>query len=132
MLREFIGINMEVSGCTRQRTFFTGETEESSCESGESGIVVNVGRYQDRAGMTDDRKYYKSQFDKASKKGNGGSWRIGDGDAEGVYYAYLDSSGKTATLYWDWNEAGCNCYGVAWSFQGDLEKLEKWWPSDEE
>lgn len=132
VLREFIGINMEVSGCTRQRTFFTGETEESSCESGESGIVVNVGRYQDRAGMTDDRKYYKSQFDKASKKGNGGSWRIGDGDAEGVYYAYLDSSGKTATLYWDWNEAGCNCYGVAWSFQGDLEKLEKWWPSDEE
>ncbi|NHA00165.1 hypothetical protein G5V59_08505 [Nocardioides sp. W3-2-3] len=107
-----------LSGCTRQRTFFAGETEESKCEAGESGIVVNVGRYQDRKGMLDDRAYYKSQFDKAGKRKGKGTWRFGTGKAEGAYYAYLDSSGKTATLYWDWDKADCNCYGVAWSLPG--------------
>lgn len=132
VLREFVDLNLELSGCTRQRTFFAGETEESKCEAGESGIVVNVGRYQDRKGMLDDRAYYKSQFDKAGKRKGRGTWRFGTGKAEGAYYAYVDSSGKTATLYWDWDKADCNCYGVAWSFQGDLAKLEKWWPGEDD
>lgn len=132
VLREFVDLNLELSGCTRQRTFFAGETEESKCDVGVPGIVVNIGRYRDRKGLTDDRAYYKSQFDKARKRGGSGTWRFGKGPAEGAYYAYLDSSGKTATLYWDWDEAGCNCYGVAWSFQGDLKKLETWWPPDDD
>lgn len=132
VLREFVELNLEVSGCTRQRTFLAGETEESKCEAGEPGIVVTVGRYQDRKGITDNRAYYKGQFDKASKRAGKGTWRFGKGKPEGAYYAYLDSSGKTATIYWDWDEAGCNCYGVAWSFQGDLDKLEKWWPGEDD
>lgn len=132
VLREFIGINMDVAACTRQRTFFVGETEESSCEVDVEGIVVNVGRYATRKGMAEDRKYYKGKYDKASKQGGGGTWKFGEGKAEGAYYAYLDADGETATLYWDWNKTDCNCYGVAWSFDGNLSKLEKWWPSDEE
>lgn len=132
VLREFVGLNLEISRCTRQRTFLAGETEESKCEADVAGIVVTVGRYQDRKGMTDDRAYYKGQFDKARKRAGKGTWRFGKGEAEGAYYAFLDSSGKTATLYWDWDEADCNCYGVAWSFEGDLKKLEAWWPGDED
>ncbi|KRB74986.1 hypothetical protein ASE01_16570 [Nocardioides sp. Root190] len=130
VLREFIEINLDVATCTRQRTFFAGETEESSCKANVEGVVVNVGRYSTRKGMTDDRKYYKGKYDAAKKQGGGGTWKFGEGKAEGGYYAYLDEG--TATLYWDWNKAECNCYGVAWSFDGNLSKLEKWWPSDEE
>lgn len=131
VLREFININMVVSNCTRQLTFFAGETEESSCQANVDGVVVNVGRYNTARAMRADRKYYRSQYQKASTKGNGGTWKFGDGPAEGAYYAYLDSTGETATLYWDWNKADCHCYGVAWNFDGDLQKLENWWPSDE-
>lgn len=127
-LREFIDINMDVATCTRQRTFFTGETEESKCESGVDGIAVNVGRYRTRKEQRADRKYYKNKYDAAAKQGNGGTWRFDEGAAEGAYYAYVDDG--TATIYWDWNKADCNCYGVAWHFQGNLNKLEKWWPSD--
>ncbi|MCR1785985.1 hypothetical protein KVF89_25855 [Nocardioides carbamazepini] len=131
VLREFIGINMDVAACTRQRTYFTGETEESSCEPGVEGIVVTVGRYSTRKQMKADRRYYKEQYDDAATRGDGGTWRFGEGDPEGGYYAYLDSTGETATLYWDWNSEDCHCYGVAWSFEGDLGKLEAWWPSDD-
>jgi hypothetical protein len=130
VLREFININLDVATCTRQRTFFAGETEESTCKANVEGVVVNVGRYSTRKGMTEDRKYYKGKYDAAEKQGGGGTWKFGEGKAEGGYYAYLDEG--TATLYWDWNKAGCHCYGVAWSFDGNLSKLEKWWPSDEE
>lgn len=130
VLREFININLDVATCTRQRTFFAGETEESTCKANVEGVVVNVGRYTTRKGMTEDRKYYKGKYDAARKQGGGGTWKFGEGKAEGGYYAYLDEG--TATLYWDWNKADCNCYGVAWSFDGNLSKLEKWWPSDEE
>lgn len=128
VLREFIGINMEVAGCERQRTFFAGETEESSCEADVDGIVVNVGRYNTRKGMLDDRQYYKGKYDEAGTKGGGGPWRFGNGKAEGFYYAYLADG--TAALYWDWNKADCNCYGIAWSFEGKLKKLEDWWPGE--
>ncbi|WP_418059742.1 hypothetical protein [Pimelobacter simplex] len=128
-LREFIAINMDVATCARQRTFFTGETEESKCESGVDGVAVNVGRFETRKDLREDRKYYKKKYDEAAKKGNGGTWRFGKGDAEGAYYAYVEDG--TATLYWDWNKDDCNCYGIAWHFQGDLAKLEKWWPSDD-
>ncbi|GAA3539824.1 hypothetical protein [Nocardioides daeguensis] len=130
-LREFIDINMDVARCTRERTFFTGETEESNCESGEDGIIVNVGRYATRKEMKADRKYYKQQYDDSTGQGGGGTWRFGEGATEGGYYAYLDESGETATLYWDWNSEDCYCYGVARNFEGDLDKLETWWPSDE-
>lgn len=131
VLREFININMDVATCTREHTFFTGETEESSCEVDVEGIIVSVGRYATRKGMAEDRKYYKAEYDKAAKQGGGGTWSFDDGEPEGAYYAYLDSDGETSTLYWDWNKADCNCYGVARSFDGNLSKLEKWWPSDE-
>lgn len=127
-LREFIAINMDVATCARQRTFFTGETEESKCEAGVDGIAVNVGRFETRKGLREDRKYYKKKYNEAAKKGNGGTWRFDEGEAEGAYYAYVEDG--TATIYWDWNKDDCNCYGVAWHFQGDLAKLEKWWPSD--
>jgi len=128
-LREFIDINMDVAACTRQRTFFAGETEEISCTSGVKDIVVNVGRYATGKQLKADRRYYKKQYDEATVRGSGGTWRFGEGEKEGGYFAYLDSTGETATLYWDWDAADCFCYGVAWSFQGDLAKLEKWWPS---
>ncbi|TQK70235.1 hypothetical protein [Nocardioides sp. SLBN-35] len=130
-LIEFIKINMDPAKCTRERTFFTGETEESSCETDDSGIIVSVGRYSTRKEMKADRKYYKKQYDEAGTQGGGGTWRFGEGEAEGGYYAYLDSSGETATVYWDWNADDCYCYGVARNFEGDLEGLEKWWPSDD-
>ncbi|MFC5728000.1 MULTISPECIES: hypothetical protein [Nocardioides] len=130
VLREFININMSVSSCTRQLTYFAGETEESSCQANVDGVVVNVGRYSTQRAMRADRKYYRSQYQKAPTKGSGGTWKFGEGPAEGAYYAYLDSTGETATLYWDWNKADCHCYGVAWSFDGDLQKLEDWWPSE--
>jgi hypothetical protein len=129
-LIEFIKINMDVAKCTRERTFFTGETEESSCDTDDSGIIVSVGRYSTRKEMKADRKYYKKQYDEAGTQGGGGTWRFGDGPTEGGYYAYLDSSGETATIYWDWNADDCYCYGVARNFEGDLDGLEKWWPSD--
>lgn len=129
VLREFININMDVAGCERQRTFFAGETEESSCEADVDGIVVNVGRYNTRKGMVDDRQYYKGKYDEAATQGGGGVWRFGEGKGEGAYYAYLDDG--TAALYWDWNKSDCHCYGIAWSFEGDLEKLEAWWPGGE-
>lgn len=129
-LREFININMDVATCERQRTFFTDETEESSCGSGTEGVVVNVGRFTNRKGMTGHRDFYKGQYDDAARQGGGPTWRFGEGRAEGAYYAYLDSEGGTATIYWDWNKADCYCYGIAWSFEGDLEKLENWWPSE--
>ncbi|HWJ07776.1 MAG TPA: hypothetical protein VNS46_00275 [Nocardioides sp.] len=128
VLREFIDINMDVAGCERQRTFFVGETEESSCEADVDGIVVSVGRYNTRKGMLEDRKYYKGKYDEAATQGGGGVWRFGEGKGEGAYYAYLD--GDTAALYWDWNKADCNCYGIAWSFEGKLKKLEDWWPGE--
>lgn len=128
VLREFIDINMDVAGCERQRTFFEGETEESSCKADVDGIVVNVGRYQTRKGMVDDRKYYKGKYDEAATKGGGGTWRFGEGKGEGAYYAYLDDG--TAALYWDWNKSDCYCYGIAWSFEGKLKKLEDWWPGE--
>lgn len=131
VLREFIDINLDVATCTRQRTYFTGETEESTCEADVDDIVVTVGRYSTRKQLKADRRYYKEQYDDATTQGNGGTWRFGEGDPEGGYYAYLDSSGETATLYWDWNSQDCHCYGVAWSFEGDLGKLESWWPSDD-
>ncbi|HVK29273.1 MAG TPA: hypothetical protein VM575_13100, partial [Nocardioides sp.] len=128
VLREFVDINMDVAGCERQRTFFVGETEESSCKADVDGIVVNVGRYRTRKGMVDDRKYYKGKYDEAATKGGGGVWRFGEGKGEGAYYAYLD--GDTAALYWDWNKSDCYCYGIAWSFEGKLKKLEDWWPGE--
>lgn len=128
VLREFININMDVAGCERQRTFFEGETEESSCKADVDGIVVNVGRYTTRKGMVDDRKYYKGKYDEAATKGGGGTWRFGTGKGEGAYYAYLDDG--TAALYWDWNKSDCYCYGIAWSFEGKLKKLEDWWPGE--
>ncbi|WP_436698702.1 hypothetical protein [Nocardioides sp. BYT-33-1] len=131
VLREFIDINMDVAGCTRQRTYFPGETEESTCAAGVDDIVVTVGRYATRKQLRADRKYYKDQYDDAVTQGDGGTWRFGEGEPEGGYYAYLDSSGETAILYWDWNSQDCHCYGVAWSFEGDLGKLESWWPSDD-
>lgn len=130
VLREFIDINMDVAGCERQRTFFEGETEESSCTADVEGIVVNVGRYQSRKGMVDDRKYYKGKYDEAATQGGGGTWRFGEGKGEGAYYAYLDDG--TAALYWDWNKSDCYCYGIAWSFEGKLKKLEDWWPGEGE
>ncbi len=129
VLREFIDINMDVAGCERQRTFFAGETEESSCEADVDGIVVNVGRYTTRKGMVDDRQYYKGKYDEAATQGGGGVWRFGEGKGEGAYYAYLEDG--TAALYWDWNKSDCHCYGIAWSFEGDLKKLEAWWPGGE-
>ncbi|MDQ6524395.1 hypothetical protein RB608_12320 [Nocardioides sp. LHD-245] len=131
VLREFIDVNMDVATCTRQRTYFSGETEESSCEAGVDDIVVTVGRYSTRKQLKADRRYYKGQYDDATTRGDGGTWRFGEGDPEGGYYAYLDSSGETATLYWDWDSRDCHCYGVAWSFDGDLGALESWWPSDD-
>ena len=128
-LREFIDINMDVATCERQRTFFTGETEESKCDAGVEGIAVNVGRFDTRKALREQRKYYKGRYDAASKTGNGGTWRFGEGKAEGAYYAYVDDG--TATVYWDWNKGDCNCYGVAWHFKGNLSKLESWWPSDD-
>lgn len=128
VLREFININMDVAGCERQRTFFVGETEESSCKADVDGIVVNVGRYSTRKGMVDDRKYYKGKYDEAATQGGGGVWRFGDGKGEGAYYAYLDDG--TAALYWDWNKSDCYCYGIAWSFEGKLKSLEDWWPGE--
>ncbi|MBM0126079.1 hypothetical protein [Pimelobacter simplex] len=130
-LIEFIKINMDVAKCTRERTFFTGETEESSCDTDDSGIIVSVGRYSTRKEMKADRRYYKRQYDQAGTQGGGGTWRFGEGEAEGGYYAYLDSSGETATVYWDWNAEDCYCYGVARNFEGDLAGLEAWWPSDD-
>ncbi|MBM7515756.1 hypothetical protein [Nocardioides nitrophenolicus] len=130
-LIEFIKINMDVAKCTRERTFFTGETEESSCETDDSGILVSVGRYTTRKEMKADRKYYKRQYDQAGSQGGGGTWRFGEGPTEGGYYAYTDSTGETATVYWDWNADDCYCYGVARNFDGDLAKLEAWWPSDD-
>lgn len=130
-LIEFININMDAAKCTRERTFFTGETEESSCETDDSGIIVSVGRYSTRKEMKADRKYYKRQYDEAGTQGGGGTWRFGEGEAEGGYFAYLDSSGETATVYWDWNADDCYCYGVARNFEGDLAGLEAWWPSDD-
>jgi hypothetical protein len=94
------------------------------------GVVVNVGRYNTVRAMRADRKYYRSQYQKAPTKGAGGTWKFGEGPPEGAYYAYTDSTGETATLYWDWNKGDCHCYGVAWNFDGDLKKLEDWWPSD--
>lgn len=133
VLRDFININMDVSKCTRQRTFFVGETEESSCTAVE-GIVVTVGRYTTRKLLSEDRKYYKGKYEEAGtgggKQGGGGTWKFGEGKAEGAYYAYRNSEGDTATLYWDYNLSDCFCYGVAWSFDGNLKKLEDWWPSD--
>lgn len=133
VFRDFININMDVSSCTRQRTFFVGESEEASCTAVD-GIVVNVGRYTTRKGMRTDRKYYKEQYDKAGTsggtQGGGGTWKFGEGKAEGAYYAYRDSDGETATLYWDYDLSDCYCYGVAWSFDGNLKKLENWWPSE--
>lgn len=129
VLREFIDINMDVAGCERQRTFFVGETEESSCEADVDGIVVNVGRYHTRKGMVDDRQYYKGKYDEAATQGGGGVWRFGEGKGEGAYYAYLDDG--TAALYWDWNKSDCYCYGIAWSFEGKLKLLEDWWPGGE-
>lgn len=128
VLREFIDINMDVAGCERQRTFFAGETEESSCEADVDGIVVNVGRYNTRKGMVDDRQYYKGKYDEAATQGGGGVWRFGEGKGEGAYYAYLDDG--TAALYWDWNKSDCYCYGIAWSFEGKLKALEDWWPGE--
>lgn len=128
-LIEFININMDVAKCTRERTFFTGETEESSCDTDDSGIIVSVGRYSSRKEMKADRRYYKQQYDDAPTQGGGGTWRFGEGEAEGGYYAYLDESGETATVYWDWNAEDCFCYGVARNFEGDLARLEGWWPS---
>lgn len=133
ILRDFININMDVSKCTRQRTFFVGETEESSCTAVE-GIVVTVGRYTTRKGMRADRLYYKGKYEEAGsgggKQGGGGTWKFGEGKAEGAYYAYRNKDGDTATLYWDYSLSDCYCYGVAWSFDGNLKKLEDWWPSD--
>lgn len=133
VFRDFINVNMDVSSCTRQRTFFVGESEEASCTAVD-GIVVNVGRYTTRKGMRTDRKYYKEQYDKAGTsggtQGGGGTWKFGEGKAEGAYYAYRDSDGETATLYWDYNLSDCYCYGVAWNFDGNLKKLENWWPSE--
>lgn len=133
VLRDFININMDVSKCTRQRTFFVGETEESSCTAID-GIVVTVGRYTTRKGMRADRLYYKGKYEEAAtgggKQGGGGTWKFGEGKAEGAYYAYRSSDGDTATLYWDYGLSDCYCYGVAWSFDGNLKKLEDWWPSD--
>ena len=133
VLREFIDILMEVSGCTRQRTFFDGETEEDKCESGEDGIVVNVGRYSTNDQLVKDRAYYDSQYAKAKRKGYKGPWKLDDEEA-GQYYGYLDEEGKTAVVYWDWNQPQCNCYGVAWNFDGKLKKLEDWWkrPRDDD
>ncbi|TWG92319.1 hypothetical protein L615_007100000050 [Nocardioides sp. J9] len=128
VLREFIKINMDVAGCARQRTFFAGETEESACEADVDGIVVNVGRYSTRKGLVEDRQYYKGKYKEAGTQGGGGTWRFGEGKGEGAYYAYLQDG--TAALYWDWNKADCNCYGIAWSFDGDLQKLEEWWPGE--
>ncbi|TNM37608.1 hypothetical protein FHP29_17585 [Nocardioides albidus] len=130
-LREFIDINLDVATCTRQRTFFTGETEESSCEADVADISVSVGRYSTRKQMKAERRYYKEQYDAAATQGGGGTWQFGEGEAEGGYFAFLDDTGETATLYWDWNAPDCFCYGVAWSFEGDLQKLEDWWPSEE-
>lgn len=133
VLRDFININMNVSKCTRQHTFFVGETEESSCTAVD-GVVVTVGRYNTRKGMRGDRQYYKEQYDKAGTsggtQGGGGTWKFGEGKAEGAYYAYVGADGETATLYWDYNLSDCYCYGVAWNFDGNLAKLEKWWPSE--
>ncbi|WP_182380053.1 hypothetical protein [Nocardioides sp. WS12] len=133
VLRDFININMDVSTCTRQRTFFVGASEESSCTAID-GIVVTVGRYTTRKALSLDRKYYKGKFEEAAKgggkQGGGGTWKFGEGKAEGAYYAYRNGEGDTATLYWDYNLSDCYCYGVAWSFDGDLKKLEDWWPSE--
>jgi hypothetical protein len=128
VLRDFVNINMDVSRCSRQPTFFDGETEESSCESGVDGVVVTVGRFNSRKGLRDQRKYYKGQYGKADTKGGGPTWNYVDGPVEGAYYAYLQDD--TATVYWDWNKADCNCYAVAWNFSGDLQKVEKWWPAE--
>ncbi|MBM9461512.1 hypothetical protein JK386_16530 [Nocardioides sp. zg-536] len=134
-LREFINLNMDISECTRQRTFFVDETEESRCKVPGNSLVVNVGRYTSAKGMKGNRRYYRSKHKEAGKnggkQGGGGTWQLGDGDPEGAYYAYRDADGRTATVYWDWDKADCYCYGVAWSFDGNLAALEKWWPSDE-
>lgn len=126
VLRDFINILLEVSGCSRQRTFFKGETEENKCESGEEGIIVNVGRYQTQDALHADRTYYEQQYAKAKTKGGKGAWKL-DGEDQGEYYGYLDEKGETAVVYWDWDKPECNCYGVAWNFDGKLKKLENWW-----
>lgn len=134
-LRDFIDINLKVAKCTRQRTFFVNETEESSCDTSTTGVVVNVGRFTTRKGMKDQRKYYKGRYQDAGTRGGSPTWRFGEGDTEGAYFAYVDGAGdtdtETATLYWDWDTSDCYCYGVAWNFEGDLAAVENWWPSDD-
>ncbi|GAA4808178.1 hypothetical protein ACFQ0K_02730 [Nocardioides caeni] len=130
-LREFIGINMDIAGCTRSHTYFDGESEEDNCTADVDGVVVSVGRFTTREGLRKQRAYYKGEYDAASTQGGGGPWRFGEGRTEGAYYGYLNAEGTTATVYWDWNEAQCFCYGIAWSFDGKLKLVEDWWPSEE-
>lgn len=129
-LREFIGINMDVSGCTRIHTYFDGESEEDNCTADVDGVVVSVGRFTTREGLKGQRRFYKSQYDDASKRGGGPIWRFDEGKNEGAYYAYRSDDGTTATLYWDWNSPQCHCYGIAWNFDGKLKVVEDWWPNE--
>ncbi|WP_435772064.1 hypothetical protein [Nocardioides sp. SYSU DS0651] len=128
VLRDFININMDVSTCSRQATFFDGETEENTCNVNVDGVAVSVGRFSTKKGLREHRKFYKSQYNKAKEKGGAPTWKFGEGPNEGAYYGYSD--GETATVYWDWNNSDCHCYGIAYNFDGDLKLLENWWPSD--
>lgn len=125
VLRTFIEQHLDIADCTRERTFAAKETEVSSCKSGVKDIVVSVGRYATHEALVEKRKFYKGQHTSASTRGGGGPWRLGEGKREGDYWAYTDAG--TATLYWDWDEPDCNCYAVAWQFDGKLKKLESWW-----
>lgn len=125
VLRTFIGQHLDVADCTRERTFATKEAEVSSCQSGVKDIVVTVGRFTTHRELVDKRKFYKERHQSATVRGGGGPWRLGDGAREGDYWAYTDAG--TSTLYWDWDEPDCNCYAIAWQFDGRLKKLENWW-----
>ncbi|WP_141014031.1 hypothetical protein [Nocardioides sambongensis] len=125
-LREFADKFMDISDCSRQSSFTAGETEENLCQP-KAGITAIVGRFQRRRDMLGVRRTQLRAWREASDRTDEDYWFATDREEkEGSFYSYVDADG-TPTIYWDWNEPGCNCYAVGYAFDGTLEELRTWW-----
>lgn len=125
-LREFADKFMDISDCARQSTFITGETEENLCQPKDQ-ITAVVGRFQRRRDLLGVRRTQLRAWREASDRTGEDYWFEDDrSEKQGSFYAYVDADG-TPTIYWDWNEQGCNCYAIGYAFDGTLDELRTWW-----
>lgn len=125
-VRDFVEINMDISDCERRITYREGTTEESTC-SPTDDITVDVYRYARRADVRQTRQYYRSQWRDADQRNDNDFWRFGEGSKEGSYFSFVRSG--YATLYWDWDRPGCNCFAIANGYDTTLAQMDRWWAS---